>query len=380
MSITKKLQKGLAWTSGRLLPIQKNKIVFTSFYGRGASDNPKAIVDELVKRPEALDIVWLANDPAHAGVPVGVRVVQYDTPEAIRELCTARVWVDNCRKGARVKKAGQYYMQTWHGFALKRIERDVADQLSKEDATYATYAQRDSKQIDVIVSDSSFMTDIYLRSFWYDGPVMEYGAPRNDILIQPPADAKQIVSAALGLPADCKLAMYAPTFRADGSLDAYNMDYHAVCAALQQRFGGRWIMLIRLHPHVMQKAKDLKFDGQTTFDATAFDDMQLLLSACDAVITDYSSLMFDFALTRRPCFQYASDIDAYKNDRNFYFPIDETPFPLARDNAEMARNIAAFDEAAYRRQCDAFYEKMGFRADGQASARCVDWILDKIKA
>lgn len=380
MSITKKLQKGLAWTSGRLLPIQKNKVVFTSFYGRGASDNPKAIVDELVKRPEQLDIVWLANDPAHAGVPAGVRVVQYDTPEAIRELCTARVWVDNCRKGARVKKAGQYYMQTWHGFALKRIERDVADQLSKEDATYAQYAQRDSRQIDVIVSDSSFMTDIYLRSFWYDGPVMEYGAPRNDILIQPPADAKQTVGKALGLPADCKLAMYAPTFRADGSLDAYNMDYHAACAALQQRFGGRWIMLIRLHPHVMQKAKDLQFDGQTTFDATAFDDMQLLLSACDAVITDYSSLMFDFALTRRPCFQYASDIDAYKNDRNFYFPIDETPFPLARDNAEMARNIASFDEADYRKQCDAFYEKMGFRADGQASARCVDWILDKIKA
>lgn len=380
MSMVKKLQKGLAWTGGRLLPIQKNKIVVTSFYGRGASDNPKAIVDELVKRPEKLDIVWLANDPAHAGVPDGVRVVQYDTPQAIRELCTARVWVDNCRKGARVKKSGQYYMQTWHGFALKRIERDVADQLSKEDATYAQYAQRDSKQIDVIVSDSSFMTDIYLRSFWYDGPVVEYGAPRNDILIQPPADAKQIVSKALGLPVDCNLAMYAPTFRADGSLDAYNMDYHAVCAALQQRFGGRWIMLIRLHPHVMQKAKDLKFDGQITFDATAFDDMQLLLSACDAVITDYSSLMFDFALTRRPCFQYASDIDAYKNDRNFYFPIDETPFPLAKNNAEMVENIAAFDETDYHRQCDMFYEKMGFRADGQASARCADWILDKIKA
>lgn len=380
MSMVKKLQKGLAWTGGRLLPIQKNKIVVTSFYGRGASDNPKAIVDELVKRPEKLDIVWLANDPAHAGVPDGVRVVQYDTPQAIRELCTARVWVDNCRKGARVKKSGQYYMQTWHGFALKRIERDVADKLSKEDATYAQYAQRDSKQIDVIVSDSSFMTDIYLRSFWYDGPVVEYGAPRNDILIQPPADAKQIVSKALGLPADCNLAMYAPTFRADGSLDAYNMDYHAVCAALQQRFGGRWIMLIRLHPHVMQKAKDLKFDGQITFDATAFDDMQLLLSACDAVITDYSSLMFDFALTRRPCFQYASDIDAYKNDRNFYFPIDETPFPLAKNNAEMVENIAAFDETDYHRQCDMFYEKMGFRADGQASARCADWILDKIKA
>ena len=379
MSIAKKLQKALAWTGGRLLPVQNNKIVVTSFYGRGASDNPKAIVEELVRRPEQLDIVWLANDPDHAGVPEGVRVVQYDTPQAIRELCTARVWIDNCRKGARVKKAGQYYMQTWHGFALKRIERDVADKLSKEDATYAQYAQRDSRQIDVIVSDSSFMTKIYQQSFWYDGPVEEYGAPRNDILIQPPADAKQTVGKALGLPEGCKYVMYAPTFRADGSLDAYDMDYHAVCAAMAQRFGGKWVMLVRLHPHVMQKAKDLPIDGQTTFDATAFDDMQLLLSACDAVITDYSSLMFDFALTRRPCFQYASDIDAYKNDRNFYFPIDETPFPLAKTNAEMLQKIAAFDDADYQTQCDAFYQRMGFRADGSASERCADWILDKIR-
>ena len=107
--------------------------------------------------------------------------------------------------------------------------------------------------------------------------------------------------------------------------------------------------------------------------------MQLLLSACDAVITDYSSLMFDFALTRRPCFQFATDIDAYKNDRNFYFPIDDTPFPLAKSNEEMMQHIAAFDEAEYQRDCAAFFEKMGFCVDGKASARCADWILERVK-
>lgn len=380
MSAVKKIQKGLAWLLYRALPVQKNKVVFTSFYGRGASDNPKAIVDELAKRPEQLDIVWLAKDTAHAGVPEGVRVVPYDTPAAIREMSTAKVWVDNCRKGARNKKKGQYYMQTWHGFALKRIERDVADKLNTpENAAYAEYAKRDSAQIDAIISNSTFMTKIYQESFWYHGPVLEYGSPRNDLLVHPSADARKTIAKALHLPEDCRYIMYAPTFRADHSLDAYNLDYHAACHACEQRFGGKWIMLVRLHPGVMQLAKDLKFDNQVTFDATAFDDMQLLLSACDAVITDYSSLMFDFALTRRPCFQFATDIDAYKTDRNFYFPIDETPFPLAKSNAEMVQHILDFDDAAYQKDWDAFYEKMGFCEDGQATQRCVQWILDKIE-
>ncbi|HBI63700.1 MAG TPA: glycerophosphotransferase, partial [Clostridiales bacterium] len=97
MPLIKKVQKGLAWTLYSALPVRKNKVVVTSFYGRGYSDNPKAIVDELLTRDAGLDIVWLAKDPDHAGVPQGVRVVRYDTPAAIRELSTARVWVDNCR-------------------------------------------------------------------------------------------------------------------------------------------------------------------------------------------------------------------------------------------------------------------------------------------
>lgn len=380
MSAIKKIQKGLAWLLYRALPVQENKVVFTSFYGRGASDNPKAIADALAKRPEQLDIVWLAKDTAHAGVPDKVRVVEYDTPAAIREMSTAKVWVDNCRKGARNKKKGQYYMQTWHGFALKRIERDVADKLNTpENAAYAEYAKRDSVQIDAIISNSTFMTKIYQESFWYDGPVLEYGSPRNDILVHPSADARKTIAKALHLPEDCRYIMYAPTFRADHSLEAYQLDYHGVCKACEQRFGGKWIMLVRLHPGIMQLAKDLEFDNEVTFDATAFDDMQLLLSACDAVITDYSSLMFDFALTRRPCFQFATDIDAYKADRNFYFPIDETPFPLAKTNAEMVQHILDFDDAEYQKDWDAFYEKMGFCEDGQATQRCVQWILDKIK-
>lgn len=115
----------------------------------------------------------------------------------IRELCTAKVWLDNNRKGARFKKPGQWYLQTWHGFALKRIERDVEQTLP---AGYAAYAARDSAQTDLIVSNSALMTKIYRESFWYEGEVAEFGSPRNDILFAPAGDVKQKVCAALGIP------------------------------------------------------------------------------------------------------------------------------------------------------------------------------------
>ena len=301
----------------------QNKIVITSFYGRGYGDNFKPIVEELLKRGENLDIVWLtADDAAAKSLPSGVRPVPYTAKNRIHELCTAKIWLDNCRKGARVKKPGQWYLQTWHGFALKRIERDAIESLP---ADYAEYASRDSAQTDLIVSNSALMTKIYKESFWYSGEVAEFGSPRNDVLFAPAENLREKVRQELRLPQDCRMALYAPTFRADGSLDAYCVDYARLQKALVQRFGGNWVVLIRLHPNVMAKAKNLKFDGVTTFDATRYNDMQELLAAADAVISDYSSLMFDYGLTKRPCFQFAVDIEAYRKDRNFYFPLSKMP-------------------------------------------------------
>lgn len=375
--LTDRLKTAGEWFRGRGLPIDENKIVVTSFYGRGYGDNPKAIASELLKRNAGVKIVWLVSgEKARESLPEGVTACDYDSPEKIRELSTAKVWIDNSRKGARFKKPGQIYLQTWHGFALKRIEKDAADKLPAE---YAEYARRDSAQCDLIVSNSAFMTKIYKESFWYDGEVEEFGSPRNDALFADNSDAVKKVQAALGIPENKKILLYAPTFRATGSLDAYGLDYASAADALAKRFGGEWVVLVRLHPHVTELAKDLKFDREFTFDATAYDDMQELLAASDAVITDYSSLMFDFALTRRPCFQFATDIEAYRGDRNFYFPLDELPFPLAVNNGELRARIESFDEKAYLEKWDAFCKKVGMKEDGHASERCADWIIGKIK-
>ena len=377
MGAAAKIASAVLWNIGRFLPVQNNKIVVTNFYGRGYGDNPKPIVAELLRRHAAVDIVWLTAGKTEAeSLPAGVRAVPYTAWNRIRELCTAKVWIDNNRKGARVKKPGQWYLQTWHGFALKRIERDAEASLP---AGYAAYAARDSAQTDLIVSNAALMTRIYKESFWYDGEVAECGSPRNDVLFAPAEGSREKVRAALALPEGVSIALSAPTFRADGSMDAYCLDYGRLQKALEKRFGGRWVILIRLHPHVMAQAKELHFDGKNTFDATAYDDMQELLAAADAVVSDYSSLMFDYGLTGRPCFQFAVDIEAYSRDRNFYFPLSKMPFPLATDHAALEQAVLTWDEKQAKERWAVFCREFGLHEDGKASARCADWILEKMK-
>lgn len=376
-ALWQKLSTAAAWYLCRLFPINRKKIVVTSFYGKGYSDNPKGIVNALLRRHADVKIVWLVKPGGERSLPEGVTPVRYDSLRRIFELSTAKIWIDNNRKGARCKRKSQFYLQTWHGLALKRIERDVADKLP---AYYERYARRDSAQCDAIVSNCAHMTKIYRESFWYDGEILEYGSPRNDVLFTGGSACRETVLAALKLPSSSRLVLYGPTFRADHTLDAYRLDCDALRAACRDRFGGDWVVLVRLHPAVEQLSGSLfAYDGKTVCNATAYPDITELLAACDLVISDYSSLMFDFALTGRPCFQFATDIAQYQNDRNFYFPLTELPFPLACSNTELAENIRAFDQDAYAQRWQAFSEAFGLCEHGNASERCADWVLEHMK-
>lgn len=372
-----KLGRAAAWSLYRNKPVEENKIVFSSYYGAGFGDNLRPIAEELLRRNADLKLVWLtAGEKAAASLPEGIIAKDYNSADRIKELATAKVWIDNCRKGARYKKDGQIYVQTWHGFALKRIEKDVYETLGDG---YEEYAMRDSAQTDLYVSDSAFMTEIYRRAFWYEGEIQEFGSPRNDALVKGDERVYKLVRDSFGLPEDCKIVLYAPTFRADHSMEPYSVDYERLRRNCEARFGGRFAVLIRLHPNIKELAKEIEYDGETTFDASSYQDMQELMAASDVVITDYSSLMFDFMLTGRPCFQFATDIEAYRNDRNFNFSLDKLPFPLAENNDELEEKILGFDEKAYAEALEKFSGEFGIIADGKAAERCVDWILDKMK-
>ncbi len=377
MGLLKKLYTAGCWVLSLALPVDKKKVVFCSYYGRGYSDNPKAIAEAMLKEKTDAKLVWLVKNEKEAStLPEGVIPCPYDSAKRIWALATARVWVDNCRKYDRFKKKNQYYLQTWHGFPLKRIEKDAIESLP---ADYEKGAMRDSKHMDLLLSNSAFDTEVLRRCFWYDGEIAEYGTPRNDVFFNPDPDTNAKVRKTLSVPADQNLILYAPTFRADHSIEAYALDAKRLHKACCNRFGGNWTVLIRLHPNVAEQSQTLfEYDGETMVDATMYPDMQELLSASDILITDYSSSMFDFALSGKPCFRFALDISAYAKDRNFYFPLESLPFPLADSNDSMVNIIESFDIEKYTNERKSFYDKLAFCEDGQASQRCAQWIKEKL--
>lgn len=371
----RKLASDAVWNACRLLPVQKNKVVFCSAGGRGFGDNPKAVALALMERCPGLDLVWLTKN-RDIDLPAGIRPCPYGTPRAVMELSTAKVWVNDSRGGAKYKRRSQRYLQTWHGFALKHIER-AAKNLPEH---YVRQCCRDSAQIDLLVSNSAFMTRVYREDFWYDGEIAPYGSPRNDVFFREHSLQSARVRDFWGLPGDRKLVLYAPTFRDDGSRDCYAVDPIRVLAACEARFGGAWSVLIRLHPNAAALSDGLfPYDGARVIDATAYPDMQELLTACDLLITDYSSSMFDYALSGKPCVQFAPDLEAYQKDRGFYFPLERLPFPLARDNDALEALLTQFDQGAQRAHWAAFAAENGFCEDGHAAQRCAQWIIDQIK-
>ena len=369
MNLLQKLWRYFLWQVLSFLPKQPKKAVCQSYYGRGYSDSPRAVAEELKRR--GWKVYWVVKGSAEAAtLPEGIIPIVLDSAKAIYHLCTASVWVDNCRKWAYTQKRGKTrYVQTWHGFPLKRIEGDAAEALEPD---YLKAAKKDSRLADLFLSDSSFLTGIYRRAFWYDGPVLECGFPRNDVLVHGDPAAERAAREALQLPDGVKLLLYAPTFRKDFGLAAYDVDYARCVKALEARFGGKWLILARLHPNIASKAKELNLDPNYIRNASDYPDIQDLYLISDALLTDYSSVMFDYLPTGKPCFLYVNDLGAYRDDRNFTFDLEKLPYPRATTNDELQTAIEQYDADAQKHAVMAFTQEFGINTDGNAARLCVD--------
>lgn len=350
----------------------KKKIVFNNFAGRGYGDNPKYVASELLSRKEKYDCVWIVRKGTNYSFPKGIRTVVHGTWKEMYELATAGFWVDNNRKAEYIYKSErQKYIQLWHGFyPLKKMEKDAVEQL---DPSYIRMAIHDGAITDLMVSGSKARTPIYKNSFWYNGEILECGTPRNDIFFDG-IDYRQRVVEFFGLKKEKKLLLYAPTFRDDHSIDAYNLDFERLLSSLRKRFGGEWCVMVRLHPAVREKSGFIKY-SDVIIDASAYDDIQELFAACDMLISDYSDCMFEFSLTYKPVLLYAADLDAYMHGRSFYYDIRELPYQLTESNDELMSAVEEFNEEDYEKRLKAFFDKIVVLEKGTASKTIVDYII-----
>ena len=362
-------------------PVQKNKILFRTNNRMSYNCNAKYIAQEIIRRKLPYDLVWLVNPYIlnyikKGHIPPQIRLVVMNTQEAIYEYATAKVWVENNNHNPYLmrgfhKKKGQFFINTWHAsIDLKQVVKKPGFTMRQWNE-YRRY----SKCVDYFISGAKWETKLREKMFHAKGKVLQIGHPRNDILITGDHESiRKRVFKAVGICDHKRVLLYSPTWRAGNHVDSYLTDYGTIIQACAARFGEEWTIATRLHPFCLSltKAKDIR--SVSCVDVSEYPDMQELLIAADAMITDYSSCVMDYLLLRKPAFLYAPDRTRYEKMEGLLYPLEETPFPVAQDLQTLLSNIKNFDYVTYLQRCEAFCRKKGYEEDGKASSRAVDFI------
>ncbi|MGY1837381.1 CDP-glycerol glycerophosphotransferase family protein [Blastococcus sp. SYSU DS0510] len=353
------------------------KIVYVTFRGH-FSDSPRALYEALRAQGTPAEHTWLSAPHTQAGFPADVRTVTFGSPESIAALEAADLVISNDHIPLDwEKRPGATYLQTWHGTMLKRIHNDV---LWAPEGRLA-YLDQDIARWDLLLSPNAATTERLRKAFGYGGAIHETGLPRNDLLSSPRRDEiRAEVRRDLGIADDQTVVLYTPTWRDDlvfeGSGER-DFEFPIDLDRFTERLGEDHVLLLRLHNMVMSRLEVV--DGSAVRDVCNHPDIAGLYLAADLMVTDYSSTMFDFAITGKPQIFYTYDLDRYRDQlRGFYFDLAEVaPGPLVATSDELISAIADIDTvtAEHAGRYARFRETFCHLEDGGATRRVLDLIL-----
>jgi CDP-glycerol glycerophosphotransferase len=342
----------------------ENAVFFESFYGRNAGCNPLAIDRELARRAPGVTRYWSVVDLSVEVPEGGVPVVE-GSPEWWRARGAARLLVVNDWLRRRfARRPGQRVLQTWHGTPLKRLALHRPGFQPRRMAAVI----KESRRWDVLLAQNPYAAGILTRAYAFlRRPVWVEGYPRNDVLVN--GDGAP-VREALGIAPGERVLLYAPTWRDDRSEMVDFVDPAALAAAADA------VVLVRGHSRTLQPGRNA--EGPRVIDVTGFPDTSRLLLVADALITDYSSVMFDYSATGKPMYFLVPDLEHYRGElRGFYFDLAaHAPGPVVRTQEELVAALAA-DPADHAAAYTRWRERFNARDDGAASARVVARILDQ---
>ncbi|MGA5820471.1 CDP-glycerol glycerophosphotransferase family protein [Kitasatospora sp. NPDC094028] len=376
-------QRTERYPAARREPVRE-AVLYDVFGGRGYADSPRAVHAELARRGEPLEHLWVVDD-AQAELPPGVTPVRIWSPEWYRALATCRYLVGNTHfPDFLERRPGQVVVQTWHGSLLKRIAHDVENPWLA-DHGYLEALDRETPQWSLLLSPSPFATPVLRRAFHYGGEVLESGYPRGDVLARSDAATAAAVRRKLGIPDGKRIVLYAPTWREDQQRrdgDGFRLDLKLDVEHARRLLGEDHVLLIRPHSHVRDPLPSAG-DG-FLYDCGDYPDPQELLLIADVLVTDYSSIMFDFAITGRPMYFFTYDLEHYRDTlRGFYFDFEpNAPGPLVPTSAELLGALRELADGGgevppgYAERYRRFRAEHCALDDGGASARVVDRMLE----
>ncbi|MFF5704290.1 CDP-glycerol glycerophosphotransferase family protein [Streptomyces sp. NPDC012794] len=364
------------------LPVKKGTVVFESHMGKQYSDSPKAIYEELVRQGAPFEAIWSYAGARPTGFPEEATLVKRWSWPYLRALAQAEYWVDN--QGfplALAKRPGTTYIQTWHGSALKRMGfhephtkaqgRAGQDRFQAAVNRFDHFLVRSEHDVRTLAKGFRLRDEVLLRT----------GYPRNDALVEAhraEADSGERVrgplAAELGIDPDKRVLLYAPTFRAsaDGTVEGFAFPFDV--EEFADRLGDRFTLLVRTH-YLNSVSLPPSVAGRV-IDVSRHHDITPLLALADGLITDYSSVMFDYAVLDRPMLFFAYDYEKYATDiRGTYFDLKEkAPGPVVATADELMQAVSAFDEAdaKYAEARQRFLSEFGEYDRGDAARQIVE--------
>lgn len=362
-------------------PVKENVILFETFMAKNYSDSPKYIYEYIAQNHPEYECVWAINDGAK--IPYGAKTVKRFSFQYAYYLAVSKYLVFNVRPPLWYRKREeQVFLETWHGTPLKRLVFDQ-EEVTSASPKYKQQFYRQRKDWDFLVSANPFSTKTFRSCFLYEGEMLEYGYPRNDILYWPnKAEIAQQLKEKLGIPKAKKTILYAPTWRDDQHYGSgqYKFELALDLKLMKERLQDDYVVLLRTH-HYISDHIDVSGLGDFVINLSSYDDISEIYLISDICITDYSSVFFDYANLKRPILFYTYDFDKYKNQlRGFYIDMNtEVPGPLLYTSEQVVQAIEDIDEITeeYKERYDQFYDRFCCYDDGHASEHVAEAMLAK---
>ncbi len=396
-NLAKKIMRTLWWLEYRLIraftKTDEKLFVFEVYQGRQYTCSPRAIYEELLKKEakEGFRFIWVFREPQNypelAKIP-GTSLVKLGSPAYYRAFARARYWIVNSRtRHCLVPGKDQIFVNTWHGTPFKRIGCDIMVDGSNNMVSLNDMKKdyrKEGKRVTYFLSPSRFYSEKIASAFSLKGKaekqkIVESGYPRNDRLFTIQADEIERIKEKLGIEKSKKVILYAPTFRDNqhtGSGLAFTLGFSP--ENFVRAFGDDYVMLFRTHYFVTEHL-NLQALKPAVIDVTQYDEINELYAVSDMLITDYSSVFFDYANMRKPMLFFMYDIEEYRDNlRDFYLEPEELPGEIVRTEEEL---FAAIPRTAVKAELSANYQNFRDRfnyLDGpHTSRKVIRWLLTR---
>ena len=362
--------------------LNEKMIFFESFFGKSYTGNPKYLYETMLEMgmDKEYTFVWAYSGEDKDIIPGNPIIVdRFEPGDYYKYLALSKYWINNIIFPIHTKRAGNVYLQTWHGTPLKKLGYDITIPGPEVQGRQNFY--NESRNWDYLISSNPYSTKIFKRAFKYNKQVLEDGYPINDIFFRDNAEFVKNLKSQLGIDEVKKVILYAPTWKDDEQNESWEHYFNLEIdlKRLYEEFSDEYVIILKMH-HLV--SENLRIDDELkdfAIDLSSYDDIQELYILADMLITDYSSVFFDYAHSRRPILFFVPDLNHYiENVRGLYLNMEkELPGPLIKDNDELIDIIKNIDEVSveYSDKYDEFYERFCSLCNGNSAKKIIEKVF-----